>query len=193
MSYNFYNAFIALRLHFNSDSYDIVKYRGKIGNKVIKSENITRPLSALTKRYRKDDLVEYVVANLANGDSWGGLFAPDGEDVYISWKERTQNLTYNFKRDINNIKSHLKHNSFDSLFKSESSKHPLIMRLYSGKHIMLETVVIINILYDFIGKLDALNGDFMWDHFRRLVCKYQPFLCIDKEKYENIISNAFNE
>ena len=134
-----------------------------------------------------------MVANFVKGDNYGGVFNDiDGDDIYLEWKQRTENLTYNFKKDINTIKDSLKDDTISTLFESHGN-HPKIMKLYMGKYVMLETVVILDSIYEFTEELDKiLNDDFMWNKFKRLVCKYKPFLNIDIEKYESIIENTFD-
>lgn len=187
--YEFYRTYLALKLHFETD-YDIVKYGGRI-KRSLKSPKILNGLIHFTKKYSKNELIEYLVANFTKGDRCGGIFNCEGDDNYLDWKRRTQNLTYNFKKDINTIENRLQGKDFERLFESDG-QHPLIMKLYLGKHITLETVVILNTIYDFSSKLnEQLKEDFLWNDFKRLVCKYQPFLCIDKDKYENIIKTKF--
>lgn len=189
-TYEFYNAYRALKLHFTTDDYDIVKYQGKI-KRAIRSPKAENYIEAFTKKFKRDQLIEYMVANFTHGDIYGGIYNDvEGIDIYTNWKMRTQNLSYNFKKDINTIKNHLKCDNILKAFES-NGKHPLIMRMYLGKHIMLETVTILNSIYHFTESLnDILKHDYMWINFRRLVLKYQPFLNIDIDKYEGIIQNT---
>lgn len=192
MKYDPYRLYIALKLHFCTDSYDIIKYEGRV-KRFLRKPKMTEHLEVFSKDYSRDEYIEYLVANFTNGDLYGGLFIPDGKDIYTLWKNRTQALSYNFKQNINTIKNQTHNSDILELFEIKKH-HPLVMKLYLGKHIMLETVVILNIIYDFISKIDGnLKEDYMWSNFKRLVRKYQPFLCIEKEKYENIIESSFND
>ncbi len=189
-----------LKIHFTNDKYDITKYEGRINKAVWKipksllnNEGMATKLEVLKHKYRKRErIIQYMVANFVKGDNYGGVFNDiDGDDIYLEWKQRTESLTYNFKKDINTIKDSLKDDTISTLFES-SGNHPKIMKLYMGKYVMLETVVILDSIYEFTEELDKiLNDDFMWNKFKRLVCKYKPFLNIDKEKYESIIENTF--
>lgn len=194
-TYEFYKTYLALRLHFTTDDYDIVKYSGRTKRKTKSPPKDVSFLALFTQRFKKNQLIEYMVANFISGDAYGGIFSDteEGEQFYNAWKQRIQNLSYNFKKDINTIKNHLNDQDITTAFES-TGQHPKIMKMYLGKHIMLETIVILDIIYDFTTKLnDILKDDFMWNSFRRLVCKYQPFLNIDKDKYEGIIKATYTQ
>ena len=170
----FCNAYRALKAHFTTN-YDIVKNEGRINSSrggIASREGVLAKLEILKHKYKKRDrIIQYMVANFVKGDNYGGVFNDiDGDEIYTEWKQRTENLTYNFKKDINTIKDSLKDDTISTLFESQGN-HPKIMKLYMGKYVMLETVVILNSIYEFTESLDkTLNDDFMWNKFKRLVC-----------------------
>lgn len=190
-SYEFYNTYRALKLHFTTNNYDITKYNSKTKRSIRYNKGVLARLNVLTQKYKKFHLIEYMVSNFINGDDYGGVFSVDGDDVYLEWKKRIQNLTYNFKKDINTIKDILNNtNDMSTLFEINNNNHPMILKLFYGKHIMLETIVILDNIYNFMQKSN-INDDILWDKFSRLVLKYKPFLNVNKEKYESIVKNTY--
>lgn len=188
---SFYRTYLALRLHFTTDDYDIIKYNCKLKCSLKGGKIAKQYLESFQRKYKEDELIEYMVANFVKGDKYGGLFDPEGESNYIKWKGRIQSITYLFKKDINIIRNNV--NYLEDLFNIDGI-HPKIMKLYLGKHIMPETCCILETVYGYTNSLDEkLKGDFMWDNFRRLVCKYQPFLRIERNKYEDIVKSKFAE
>ena len=51
----------------------------------------------------------------------------EGEDRYVSWKKRTQSLSYLFKEEIDKV---FDDNNFDSMFALDGSRHPQILKEY---------------------------------------------------------------
>lgn len=185
-NYTLYDSYVALKLHFTTDYYDIVKYKGII-KKTEKKPKIVEYLKFFSTKYDVRDLIDYFIANFVAGDRNGGLYDPEGPNRYLEWKKRTQSLTYNFKQDINTIRDNVDVIE-DAL--NGHGRHPIIMKLYLGNHITLETLVILERIYDFT-EMNSLKDDLMWNDFKRLVCKYRPFIKIKESKYENIIRDAF--
>ena len=80
---------------------------------------------------------------------------------------------------------------FDSLFYS-GTKQPIILKKYLGKHISIETLVILNYINNYTDRLDReLKNDIIWPDVSRIIKKYQPFLKIDKEQYVRKLRERF--
>jgi len=66
--------------------------------------------------------------------------------------------------------------------------------MYLGKHISIETLVILNKINNYTNKLDnVLKDDIIWPDVSRIVKKYTPFLKIDKEKYVRKLKQKLRE
>ena len=56
--------------------------------------------------------------------------------------------------------------------------HPLIFKMYMGREISLETLVMLDKLRPFV---ERFNDDFVLDDVCLLVSKYRPFVRFDKD------------
>ena len=82
-------------------------------------------------------------------------------------------LTYNVKEDLNLILEEMKIESLQSSLECNPGEHPLIFRLFSGGHITLETIAILDTIKPFTHKyMDNLTLQTP-AHF---IMKYKPFL-----------------
>jgi hypothetical protein len=187
-----YSIYTALRLHFTTNNYDI-----RSGVKPRKPKNGVKPKMqmALEKVLRKypttEQYVEYIMSNFLYGDKWGGLYTPEGPDVYLQWTRVQESMTYTYRSDVE--KMSLMVNSIDELWNCKDG-HPLILKLYLGKTCSLETLVILNKLYKFSYVVDEqLLLDPVWSQVSTTLHKYSPFVRIDKDKFSMITSKVFYE
>ena len=115
---------MALRLHFYDKKYDFVKYNGKV--KATADSFYKRRdkycFDRLLRTYGENRMQEFFVANFVNGDKYGGLHDECADDVYSNWQKRTQGLTYNFKKEIQDVVNSV--DTFDELFKNTGINPP---------------------------------------------------------------------
>lgn len=177
-----YRAYMALKLHFTSEKYDITKTKSGVRCKqetFLKRKDVLL-FRKLAKRFTFPEVVDFFVANFVNGHN--GLFDAESDNVYRDWKARKERLTYMFKQDISTIMLEAEKQNVDP-FISEG-QHPLVLKLYLGKKITLETLVILDKLFDFVYINDtSLADDFIWKDLSLLIKKYRVFVKFDKEKF----------
>lgn len=188
-----YRVYLALRLHFTDDKYDIRKTKGRINvteAMLAKKQKIVLQLQKLQRKYPKKAFMDYFVANLSGGDKWGGLYdIIEGHQRYLKWQKRQESLSYTFKNEIGILAEQA--TTVENLWDC-SNGHPIILREYLGGTISLETVAILNKLFIFHDVINTqLAGDPVWASVRSLLDKYSPFIQIDKEKYRIMTEQAF--
>ena len=100
--FDVYKTYLAVKLHFASDTYDYYKYDGKVNAKL---DTFTKRkdryfFHKLSTRYAETDILDFFVANfLADSKRWiGNLLANDGRDVYLDYKKRKEALIKGLKR-----------------------------------------------------------------------------------------------
>lgn len=185
-----YRYYLALKLHFTTDSYDVIKHKGRIKasrDRFMKQELMYKKLA---KQYPDSELVNFLVSNFVAGNKWGGVYDGQAQDVYAQWKKRIESLSYIFKRDMAHILAEMNVEKFDEqkVFYCQTGEHPYIIRAYMSKEVSLETLVILNKLCKFCDKFDQdIKETFVWPDISRLIRKYSPFVRIDKEKYNGIL------
>ena len=185
-----YRYYLALKLHFTTDSYDVVKHKGRIRasrDSFMKHEPMYK---RIVKQYADDEVVNFLVSNFVSGDRWGGVFDADSNNTYLSWKKRMESLAYTFKADMQRILTELNLTSFDeaTIFQVTKNQHPYIIRAYMSKTIAIETLVILNKLFGFCDKFDKdIEETLVWPDIARLIRKYSPFVKINKDRYHELL------
>ena len=190
-SYKLYNA---LKLHFESDSYDALKYNFKTS---VKATSFFKRkdkffFAKLAKTYEKD-LKEFYVANFKNGVKYvGDMLNEGGERYYRDHKKVMESLSYQFENDINKL--HEMDVEFDSLLEAEENNHPLIVRLWMQDEILLETVVILDALTGFVERENKKISDtIIWPDIYRKIMKYKPFVKFNRDKCINLLKKTFTK
>lgn len=184
-SFEVYRVYMSLKLHFASDDYDITKTKSGVKCKretFLKRKDVLL-FRKLAKRYSFAEMVDYFVANFVNGHN--GVFDAECDNVYRDWKARKEKLTYLFTQDISTLLFEAEKAGVDPLI--SDGQHPLALKLYLGKKISLETLVILDKLFNFVYTNQAmLENDFIWKDVSRLITKYRVFVKFDKEKFSQL-------
>ena len=190
-----YRYYLALRLHFTTDSYDVIKQRGKVRatkNSFLKRKDMFA-IRKVAETYSDKDIVDFLVANFVSGDRWGGVFDTESKERYQGWKKRIEAISYTFKKEIDKAVLFAEKNNITvpELFMCNGDQHPFVVRMYLRNDISIETLVILNKLNNFVEQLDVqLKDDLVWPDTSRIIKKYTPFLDIKKEKYDEIFRRS---
>jgi len=190
-SYKLYNA---LKLHFESDSYDALKYNYKTS---IKPTSFFKRkdkyfFAKLAKTYEKD-LKEFYIANFKNDVKYvGDMLNEGGERYYRDHKKIMESLSYKFENDINKLSD--MNVSFDSLLEAEENNHPLIIRLWMQGDILLETVIILDAITGFVERENKkITDTIIWPDIYRKIMKYKPFVKFNKDKSIDLLKKTFTK
>jgi len=190
--FDVYKSYLALRLHFTTDQYDVIKQQGRV--KASKQAFFKRKdlfaIKKISETMKDKEVVDFLISNFISGDRWGGIFDLESKKNYLDWKKRMESISYVFDKEIALIalKTDKYQPDFSYAFRVNNNEHPLILKMYLSKIVSIETLVILNKLNIFVDKLDMdLKDDIMWPDVSRLIKKYSPFLNINKEKYESIV------
>ena len=190
-SYKLYNA---LKLHFETDGYDAIKYHFKTS---IKPTSFFKRkdkffFAKLAKTY-EDELKEFYIANFKNDVKYvGDMLNEGGERYYRDHKKVMESLTYQFQTDINKLYD--MDVPFDSLLEAEENNHPLIIKLWMQEEILLETVVILDSLLGFVERENKkITDTIIWPDIYRKIMKYKPFVKFDRDKCLNLLKDTFTK
>ena len=94
------------------------------------------------------------IAVSGTNNMWtGNLLDKEATDTYKNWKKRLQSLQYNFINDCETIfdRGLEEELEFNQIFKSVNGNYPLIIRLEKMGDICVETVVVFDMIFDFIN------------------------------------------
>lgn len=190
--FDVYKMYLALKLHFTTDKYDVIKQRGKVraSRNAFAKRTDLYSIKKISKTYSDEEVANFLVANFTSGDRWGGVFDAEAGDRYLDWKKKIESLSYNFEQDLDNLELDLEEKSktFADCFSIEKNNHPYIIRCFLRKTITLETLVILETLVPYLEKFDAeIDDNIIWPDISRMIKKYKPFLKFDKERFDAIL------
>ena len=186
-----YQAYLALKLHFDSVNYDYFKYNGKVSAslKSFEKRKDKYYFVRLAKKYTNKTMIEYYVANFIVGNKWIGNM---NEGTYKDWLAKVQSIEYIFGNDVEKLLT--MEPNFDIIFNSDQGNHPKIVKAYLGKKITLETLVIFETLLYFRKSFDkVINEQYIWPKISQCIEKYEPFLEVNKWKLKSIAVNKVQE
>ncbi len=194
-AFDVYRSYLALKLHFTTDKYDVIKQKGRVRatKKSFFKRNDLLNIRKIAELYSEKEVVDFLVANFVSGDKWGGVFDSEAKNNYIDWKKRIEAIKYVFSKELDRITFYMEKNdiSYNQLFTS-GNKHPIILKMYLRKDISIETLVILNSINNFVDRLDIeLKEDLLWPDVSRIIKKYTPFLDIDRKKYDKLFRARF--
>ena len=190
-SFDSYRLYQSLKLHFETDSYDAVKYNFKTSaspQSFFKRRDKYFFAKVGKKMSNQQDLVSFYVANFINEVSWvGEMVNGEGDRHYAQYKKIHESLSYNFKNDINNLDG-----SLDDLLTSVNGEHPPIIKRYLQGDILLESVAILNKMTGFMNRANKqITETLLWPDVYRKVTKYQSFVNPDVKKCKKIVLEGF--
>ena len=190
-SYKLYNA---LKLHFETDGYDAIKYHFKTS---VKPTSFFKRkdkffFAKLAKTY-ENELKDFYIANFKNDVKYvGDMLNEGGEKYYRDHKKIMESLTYQFQTDINKLNDM----DFDinELLKAEDNNHPLIIKLWMQGDVLLETVVILDSILGFVERENKrITDTIIWPDIYRKIMKYKPFVKFDRDKCLNLLKDTFTK
>jgi T4 gene Gp59 loader of gp41 DNA helicase/T4 gene Gp59 loader of gp41 DNA helicase C-term len=190
--FSVYRMYLALKLHFTTDNYDVIQQKGKVraSKAAFNKRKDLFSIKKIAKTYSDEDVANFLVANFVSGDRWGGMFDSEAGKRFIDWKKRTESLTYLFSTDIDKILLEIEENGvkFEDIFTISKGQHPYIIKAYLRNTITIETLVILDRIIGFVDKFDKnILDEVIWPDISRLIKKYKPFLKIDLEKYDRTL------
>lgn len=205
-----YQAFIAIKNHFTMDSYNYVRYHGKVSAKVEsylkrKDRPFFERLGA--KISSEDELRDHIVGNLIHGATglqidpakvWiGSLTTTAARNRALDYMAKKQALDYFVKKDLTTVAEYVR-------MKEQSgakSDLPLLLALYYDGSIMPETIIILDkitggMLFETWSKSKNLAGDPLWEKTKKFLSKYSDMAFLgtelDLRKYRNMYKETQN-
>lgn len=196
-SWEAFQIYTALKLHFSSGDYDAVKYNFHVN---AKAKNFAERkdrfyFERLGKKYPdRENLIDFLVANFVARNSlksaWIDTFLTiDAEINYLQWRKKIEAISHFMTDQIEIFENHRKKLglSFDEMFKSVNGEWPPIVKLYNEGALELETVAIFDKFFDFMKDAKVTETIF-WPEFHSNVYKYSAFLRkLNYEKLRQVI------
>ena len=203
-----FKIFLAMKSHFNNE-YNYVEYDGafKAKRESYSKRKDRYTFVQLSKKFGKKELEEFFLSLFLNvtekgniavsgtNNMWtGNLLDKEATDTYKNWKKRLQSLQYNFINDCETIfdKGLEEELEFNQIFKTVNGNYPLIIRLEKMGDICVETVVVFDMIFDFINNVRIADTTY-WPVYKKKVKDYTPFLKVDVPRYVGVMKTLLIE
>lgn len=191
-----YQVFMAMKLHFTTESYDYSKYNGKttVTPSSFKKRKDAWRFKRMGKRFTKSELEMYLLANfMENKNVWIGSLR---KEPYFNLLKKIEGLEYHFKKDVRALveRSEEKGVDFWTLFKYTNHEHPEVLKMLASEEISIETFMLIDRLVHCSEMYEhRMKNDILWREIKETMDLYQPFLTEDVKQYRSILSQAISE
>ena len=184
--YDLYCTYQAIKLHFSSESYNFFHYDGKtrVSIDAFQKRRDKFLFHRLARKYRDDEMVPFLVANFVHSDdNWTkSLLEEEAEETYRDWKRTTDSMSKIYVEDLQKVATK---ETFNNLFKVEDGQFPKLLVHFMQNDVTLETMVILNNIFDFIKIWDKkISDDIIYPKISRKVRKYGAFLNVNVDKYK---------
>ena len=184
--YDLYCTYQAIKLHFTSESYNFFHYDGKtrVSVDAFQKRRDKFLFHRLARKYRDDEMVPFLVANFVHSDdNWTkSLLEDEAEETYRDWKRTTDSMSKIYVEDLQKVATK---DTFNDLFKVEDGQFPKLLVHFMQNDVTLETMVILNNIFDFIKIWDKkISDDIIYPKVSRKIRKYGAFLNVNVDKYK---------
>ena len=191
-AYDAYRMYLGLRLHFNSKSYDYVRYNGSVN--CTKDSFMKRSdryfFHKMGKKYN-GELEPFLVSNFVSNESvnpkW--LTGDQALENYNKWKKNQQSITRIFDQDLKKCLDI--YDSFGIMFVTESrNSHPPIVKMIQAGKIEIQSVIILDHYLNWIDYVEReVDDEWIWPRIRNMLRKCQPFIKFNETKCKEILKN----
>jgi hypothetical protein len=166
--YDLYCTYQAIKLHFTSENYNFFHYDGKtrVSIDAFQKRRDKFLFHRLARKYRDDEMVPFLVANFVHSDdNWTkSLLEDEAEETYRDWKRTTDSMSKIYVED---------------------GQFPKLLVTFLQKDVTIETMVILNNIFDFIRIWDKkISDDIIYPKVSRKIRKYGSFLAVNVDKYK---------
>jgi len=196
--YKAYRYYLAIKLHFTTDKFDVFQNRGNVKGtrEAFNARNDRYIFEKLAQKHSDDkEIIQFFVSNFAYGNDTAIYAGQEAEDNFMQWNKRKQSITKIFVDDLATLLTHIETNRLkhSAIFEFTEDEYPVALKMFVGGKIAIETLRIID---DFSGIIEKWNQNlsvkYIWDNEMRRIKKLTGFVKYDKIKIEKIFS-AFKE
>lgn len=188
--YEAYKLYVALKNHFNSQSYDFFKYGGKTRASVASYEKRNdKHFFEILAKHKQCQL--FIIANIVedNPNVWVSQIANEqqAETNFRNWKKRIESLTYTFTNDLGRLLP-----TYNDNLLVKDGQHPHLLKLVVQKQVSIETLVILNDICGFYKYWSRhITDTVVWPQIKTLTKKYRPFVPFEQTKMKKIVVESF--
>ncbi len=185
--YDAYRMYLAMRNHFKTKTYDFARNQfAKAKQETYDKRKDKYFFVKLSRKYNEEELARFYLANFVQENSeWIGAMTANGEKNYVDYIRKLQSLSYIFKNDAQTMKDTC--SSFNDLFTGRP--HPTLIKLWMGGKIQLESVVIMEKMFEFCQNVTATDP--VWQDAKSKIIKYEPLLKTSTDKHRKVLKELY--
>ncbi len=176
--FDVFKRYSALRAHFNSPSYDLIKSKGKTRVTVASynKRNDIYYFEKFGKKYEDSEITPmFISIFLQNPKIWvGDLNNHNHRAVYEEWRSRLSNLKERIKIDLNNLNRYLEVTNKELCDIINTQQIPTVYRLYLTDRIMPETLILLEAYFEISKDRDI--EDPVWQKEYNHLMKYKRLI-----------------
>jgi hypothetical protein len=194
-----YRYYLALKLHFTSEKFNVFENRGNVkgSREAFEARNDRYIFEKMARKIGNDrDIIQFFVANFAYGNESAIYAGQEADDNLAEWNRRKQSITKIFIDDLASLLTYVEINKLptSSIFDFNFNEYPAALRLFLGGKISIETLVIVNELdHIFEHWLDNPTVQHIWSNELLRIKKLIGFVKYDKEKLRKIFTHFVEE
>ena len=192
-----YKYYIAIKLHFTKDNYNVFETRGNVkgSEEAFIARNDRYIFERIARKYDTDQkVIKYFVANFSYGNDAVVYNENDAEDNLQEWNRRRESLTRIFENDLNEVILQKEKNNLSrkQIFEFNLDSYPLLLKMYIGKKVTIETMFLLNKLDGYLN-LWHNSSMLLWEEERRRIEKLEGFVKFDAPKLSQIYASFMEE
>lgn len=187
--YTVYRYFLATKIHFTTESYNVIKSSGNISatEESYTNRSDQSVFEKIGKRYKTDkEVVQFLIANFAYGNSYV-VYSTESHRNYVEWKRRKESITQVVSNDLINT-SYLLEDDRQSNPIAIVNGLPPLLKYYIGNHVTYETMVILQDMLDFLPLWEA--NVLMWQDLFLRIRKGKQFVRYDPPRIEKLLKDS---
>ena len=192
--YDVYTTYLAMKKHFTDVKYDFFRYNGKTRSSV-SAFNKRRDkyfFERISRKLSDDEIKMYFIANFVATDNpssmWIGEIIQSGERNYQELSKKYQSITYTFSQECVQL---FESRKLDQVFDCTKG-HPPILKMYLAGDLSVETVTILDLIFNYTRVFDKKLMDPVWETVSMKIKKYKPFINIDVAKCKKVLRDMID-
>ncbi|CAB4125547.1 59 protein [uncultured Caudovirales phage] len=192
-----YKYYMSVKLHFTKDNYNVFETRGNVKGteQAFLARNDRFIFDRIARKYDTDrNVIQFFVANFAYGNPSVVYSVEEAESNLTEWERRKQSLSKVFQDDLGTILLQAEKDKLNKsqIFEFTSGDMPLILKLFLGKRISIESMYLLNKFEPYLDSWYNSNTLIFKDDMRRIL-KCEGFVKFDSDKLSKSYNNFIQE
>jgi hypothetical protein len=194
--YKAWKLYMAVKLHFTTNKYNVFNNRGHVkgARETFYSRNDRFIFERLSRKFATEqEIIQYYVANFAYGNGSVVYVDSESDANLVKWNKRKQSVSQVFENDLHFLVLHLEKERMtkEDLFRFNGSNPPVILKLFLGDFVTIETMVILDKFTGYLANWELKINLLFEDEWRRIE-KCKGFIKFDSERLLQVYEN-FNQ